>query len=152
MFKQLILVLPLAAFAADPAGFQIWKAGDLKNYEKKLSQKVDAQKISGQSLGSYGNHTTSLSHREGSGVAEVHEHVNDIFMIQSGEGIIIIGGKVVQPKTTAPGEIRGPSIEGGTKHPVAVGDILHIPANVPHQFLVDAGKQVTYFVVKVDAK
>lgn len=152
MFRQLLLILPIAAFAADPAGFKIWKADELKGSEKKLASKVDAKKYAGESLGSYGNHSISVSHREASGEAEVHVHVNDIFVIQSGGGTIVIGGTVVQPKTTAPGEIRGASIEGGTKHTVTAGDAVHIPANIPHQFLLDAGKQVTYFVVKVDAK
>jgi uncharacterized RmlC-like cupin family protein len=33
---------------------------------------------------------------------------------------------------------------------VSAGDVVHIPAGVPHQFFVQPGKQVTYFVVKVD--
>lgn len=152
MLKRFVLLLPLAAFAADPSGFHVWKSAELKNYEKKLSQKVDEKKLSGQSLGQYGNHTTSMSHREGNGEAEVHEHVNDFFHIQSGEATLILGGKVASPKTTAPGEIRGPSIDGGTKHTVSAGDMVHIDAGVPHQFMVEAGKQITYFVVKVNSK
>jgi hypothetical protein len=63
-----------------------------------------------------------------------------------------VGGKVVDGKTTGPGEIRGPGIDGGSKHAVAAGDIVHIPAKIPHQLTLDAGKQVTYFVLKVDTK
>ena len=40
-------------------------------------------------------------------------------------------------------------VSGGEKHHVAPGDIVHIPANVPHQMLLDSGKHVTYFVIKV---
>jgi uncharacterized RmlC-like cupin family protein len=33
---------------------------------------------------------------------------------------------------------------------LGVGDVVHIPVKVPHQLLVEPGKQFTYFVVKVD--
>jgi mannose-6-phosphate isomerase-like protein (cupin superfamily) len=152
MYKRFILFLPLLAFAADPAGFTIWKSGELKGFENKLSAKIDAQKVATQQLGSYGNHTTMVAHREGSGQAELHVKVADVFVIESGEGTVVVGGKMPGSKTTAPDEMRGPTIEGGTKHAVAAGDVVHIPANTPHQLLVDPGKQVTYFVVKVETK
>ena len=50
---------------------------------------------------------------------------------------------------TAPGEMRGPSIRGGTEVALVAGDVLHIPAKVAHQMKLDPGKQVTYFVTKV---
>jgi mannose-6-phosphate isomerase-like protein (cupin superfamily) len=59
---------------------------------------------------------------------------------------------VVNPKTTAPHEIRGPSVRGGEKRALAAGDIVHIPAKVPHQMLVENGKEITYFVVKINAQ
>ena len=36
--------------------------------------------------------------------------------------------------------MRGKSIEGGTKYPIAAGDTLYIPANVVHQFIVEPGE------------
>jgi quercetin dioxygenase-like cupin family protein len=33
-------------------------------------------------------------------------------------------------------------------HPLAAGDIVHIPAGVPHSFLVPAGKHITYVLLK----
>jgi mannose-6-phosphate isomerase-like protein (cupin superfamily) len=56
---------------------------------------------------------------------------------------------VVDGKTTAPNEIRGASISGGTEIKLSAGDIVTIPAKTPHQMKVDPGKQVTYFVAKV---
>ena len=58
----------------------------------------------------------------------------------------------VNGKTTAPGEIRAETATGAEKKTLAPGDILNIPAGMPHQFLVPAGKQVTYFAMKVPAK
>ena len=55
-------------------------------------------------------------------------------------------------RTTAPHEIRGPSIRGGDKLALAAGDVVHIPIKTAHQMLLESGKQITYFVVKIDAR
>src|SRR5437588_12341981 len=108
----LITVAATAALsAADPAGFGQWKGAELKSIEKKLAPKIDAHKIASQPLGNYGNHTLSIIHREGSGEAELHETQADLFVVQSGEATLVVGGSVVDPKTTAPNEVRGPSIK-----------------------------------------
>ena len=137
---------------SDPAGFELWKNGDLRAFEQKLSPKISAQKIALQTLGSYGNHSFLIAHREGSGEAELHETQNDVMVVESGEATLVVGGTVVDAKTTAPHEIRGPSIKGGEKKSLAAGDVIHIPVKVPHQMLVESGKQITYFVVKIEAR
>jgi len=153
---RLIRLLPLLAltpiFAADPEGFAVWKASDLKTYEKTLAPKVNAQKLFNQSLGNYGNHTTAIVHREGNGEMEVHANWNDLMIIQTGEATMLIGGTVLNPRTTGPGEIRGNGATGGEKKAIAPGDIIHVPANVPHQILIAPGTQLTYFAVKIPAK
>jgi mannose-6-phosphate isomerase-like protein (cupin superfamily) len=138
--------------AADPAGFAQWKGAELKSYEKKLAAKVDAKKIAAQPLANYGNHTLSVIHREGSGEAEWHETQGDIFIVQSGEGTLIVGGTVVDGKTTQPHEVRGPSIKDGLSKQLGPGDIVHIAAKTPHQLTIPAGKQITYAIVKVNAE
>lgn len=47
-------------------------------------------------------------HRESSGQAEWHEKQADLFIVESGEATLVVGGTVVDPKTTEPNEIRGP--------------------------------------------
>ena len=64
------------------------------------------------------------------------------------EATLIVGGTAVNPKSTGAGEVRAPSINGGERRQLAAGDLVNIPANIPHQVLVAAGKQFTYFVVK----
>ena len=59
---------------------------------------------------------------------------------------------MVDPRTTQPHEVRGPSIRGGEKKLLAAGDVVHIPAKIPHQMLLESGKQITYFVVKINAE
>jgi len=153
--RTVLLALCLAAAALPagaPAGFEHWKAAELQGFTERLAPKINAQKIAIQALGSYGNHSFLIAHREGDGEAELHETQNDVFVVESGQGTLVVGGTVVNPRTTAPHEVRGSSIRGGDRVPVAVGDVLHIPAKVPHQMLVATGQQITYFVVKIDAR
>jgi mannose-6-phosphate isomerase-like protein (cupin superfamily) len=152
MKKILPLLILLPIFAADPAGFNIWKAGDLKVHEKDLTGKMSDKKVASETLASYGNHLTMLAHREGDGEVEVHDKMADVLVILSGDASLVVGGSVVGGHTTAPGEIRGTSISGGVKKVLAAGDAVHIPAKMPHQMMVANGKKVTYFVVKVEEK
>ena len=144
-----LLAAACALPAGDPPGLAIWKAADLKAFSKSLSPKIDAQKVATQQLSAFGNYSFMVAHREGSGVAEYHATQADIFMVQSGEATLVYGGNLVDGKTTAANEMRAPSISGGTEKKLAAGDVVTIPAKVPHQLKLDAGKEFTYFVVKV---
>lgn len=152
--KQTLIVLfalaGLPMMAADPPGYARWPAAELKGFGQKLSPKINAQKFASAQLGRFGNHSFTVAHREGDGEAELHETQTDIYIVQSGEASLVAGGQVVGGKTTAPGEIRGPSIQSGQKTKLGPGDIVHIPAKTPHQVLVEPGKQFTYVIVKVD--
>jgi mannose-6-phosphate isomerase-like protein (cupin superfamily) len=151
--RRLLLFLPAVALvAAEPAGFVHWKASDLKAYGAKLSPKIDAKKVATAQLGQFGNHFMMVAHREGNGEAEIHDTQADLFIVQSGEATLVYGGQVPDGKTTAPGEIRGPSIKGGEKTKIGPGDIVHIPAKVPHQLLIAPGAKFDYAILKVDVK
>jgi mannose-6-phosphate isomerase-like protein (cupin superfamily) len=149
MKKLACLILALPLFAADPAGFVIWKSRDLAQRDKTLAPKIDAQKVATEQLANFGNHTASITHREGDGIAEIHDKMSDLFVVQTGEATLVIGGTVPGVKETAPGEKRGPAIQGGDRKELRPGDVVHIPPGVPHQLLVAKGKTFTYFVLKV---
>ena len=143
-----MLMLTLALYAADPDGFAMFKASDVQSRLK--AAKLDDHKAGLDRAGTWGNHGLLLVRREGDGEAELHATQVDVITVISGEGTLIVGGTVVGGHNTAANEIRGASINGGTKHPMAAGDVFHIPANVPHQMLVP--KQLLIEVVKVDSK
>ncbi len=135
--------------AGDPPGFYAWKGSDLKAYSKSLAPKIDAKKLATQTLGAFGNYSTIIVHREGPGEAEYHATQADIMFVQTGEATMIYGGNLVDAKNTAPNEMRAASISGGTEKKLGPGDVLTIPPKVPHQVVVEAGKEITYFTVKV---
>jgi len=114
------------------------------------SAKLDDHKVGLDRVATWGNHGLLAIRREGDGEAEVHDTQVDVIFVTSGEATLIVGGTVVEPKTSAPGEIRGKSIKGGVSKKMSAGDVFHIHAKVPHQMLVP--KLITFEVVKVDTK
>lgn len=138
----------LAAQAGQPQ-VRVWKAGEILDRGKILAGKMDAQKVGSETVATEGNRSFMVAHREGSGLAEVHDKQADVMMISVGEVTMVHGGSVVDGKVTAPGETRGPSIKGGTETKLGPGDVLHIPAGVAHQMKLAPGAKVTYFVTKV---
>jgi hypothetical protein len=144
------IVAVLAVSAADPPGVEHWTSGQLKDFEKTLAAKMGPQKVASQQLANFGNHATLVAHREGDGQGEAHMKQVDVMIIQTGEASIRLGGEIVNGKQTRPNETLGSAVRGGVEKTLRPGDVLHIPAGVPHQMLVQAGKQVTYFVVKID--
>jgi mannose-6-phosphate isomerase-like protein (cupin superfamily) len=149
--KLLALALLTAAFAlpaGDPPGLYIWKNSELKSFSKALAPKINDKKVATQDIAKFGNYRFMVAHREGSGEAEYHAVDADIFVVQSGAATLIYGGELVDGKTSAPNEMRAASIKGGMERPLAAGDIVTIPAKLPHQVKL-TGKEFTYFVVKV---
>lgn len=136
-------LLVLALFASSAA--QVWHSRDL---QKPMPAKGN---IALESLGNFGNHRANRIQRERSGEAEIHQRAHDLLVIQSGEATLVTGGRVPGAKTTTPGELRGPSIEGGQQQKLAPGDVVHVPAGVPHQILLAPGAHLTYFAMKIDA-
>ena len=133
--------------AAETPGVDFYSAKDLQAMGQKLAQK--GSPFASQDLARYGNHYFLLAEREATGSSELHEHEADVFVIETGSAVLVTGGKIVNPHTQKPGEIRGTTIEGGEKHSVSAGDIIHIAAGTPHQLLIEKGRSFTYFVVKV---
>lgn len=141
------LLLFSALTWAASSGVDIYTTKDIQDLSHKLASKGTA--FASEDLAQYGNHRTMIAYREATGSAELHEHDSDIFVVENGEATIVTGGKIVHPTTQKPGEIRGASINGGERHTLSTGDIIHIPAGTPHQLLIEKGKPFTYFVVKV---
>jgi uncharacterized protein GlcG (DUF336 family)/mannose-6-phosphate isomerase-like protein (cupin superfamily) len=84
------------------------------------------------------------------GEVEYHERVTDVMHVVRGTATVVTGGEMRDAREVAPGELRAPEVEGGTRYELHEGDVLAIPSGVPHQF-VDVSDPFLYFVVKVGA-
>jgi len=87
------------------------------------------------------------SRREQSGMSEIHTKDADIVYVLDGTATLVTGGTAVNSKPIAADEFRGEKIDGGETQLLSKGDVIIIPAGVPHWF-----KEVTnpflYYVVK----
>jgi mannose-6-phosphate isomerase-like protein (cupin superfamily) len=145
----LAAVATLTGLAADPDKPAFWSAAQQKDFDKLAQGKLNPDRHLGTERLT---DSAFVAFRNGNGEAEIHEHQADLLLIRSGEGTVLVGGKIVEGKPTGAGEIRGKSIEGGTPYPIHGGDVLYIPANTVHQFQVEPGKSFTAMVVKITPK
>ncbi len=146
-----LMLIAIGALAAEPPGYVRWPAAELQGLGQKMAPKMNAQKLAMLQMGKFGNYSMMAAYREADGEAELHETQHDVFIVESGEGVVVLGGEVQGGKSTGPGEIRGPSIKGGKRMPLGAGDVVSIPAKTPHQVLVKPGGKITYLIVKVNA-
>jgi quercetin dioxygenase-like cupin family protein len=86
--------------------------------------------------------------RDAAGLVEIHTHDTDIFYLTEGTATLITGGQAVDPKEISPGELRADKLIGGVTRKISKGDVVIIPAGVPH-WMPEVSKPFLYFVVKV---
>ena len=87
------------------------------------------------------------SRREKPGMAEIHTKDADIVYVLDGTATLVTGGTAIDAKTTEPDELRGSSISGGESHALKKGDVIIVPAGVPHWFK-EVSNPFLYYVVK----
>jgi mannose-6-phosphate isomerase-like protein (cupin superfamily) len=151
-FFLFALALPiLIAEETVPQGFEHWTSDSLKQLDQTLHTEADANAnhMSVRRLGDFTNDTFMLSRRQADGIAEWHENQADVFFVQSGSATLLVGGTLVGAQQTEPHEKRNGTIQGGIRKKLSAGDVVRIPAQVPHQILLEGSKEFTYFVVKV---
>ncbi len=134
---------------ANPNQVVVWNADQMKSIDQKLAANVNPQTHVGvQRL----MDSAIVVHRVGPSEAEIHTKEADFIVVQAGEGTVLAGGAIVDGKPSGADEMRGKSIEGGTRYPLKAGDNIYIPANMVHQFLVEPGKEFTATIVKIVPK
>jgi mannose-6-phosphate isomerase-like protein (cupin superfamily) len=93
-----------------------------------------------------------LAQRREAGAVEYHDHTNHVFVMVEGEATLVVGGTMVDPKRTAPDQMRSPSLEGGTVYHLSKGDVITIPAKTPHWFKEVPTKTVAYYAVNIESE
>lgn len=93
------------------------------------------------------------------GVAAVHFKVSEIYHVTDGAATLVTGGTMVNAKARPPDALSvrledgpgasGTAIQGGETRRIKAGDVVVIPAGVPHWFSKIEGS-ITYVVVRVD--
>jgi mannose-6-phosphate isomerase-like protein (cupin superfamily) len=149
MRLPLLLLLIAPSFAAEESSFALWTPAAIQQREEMLMKSIAPDHSSRETLADYGDHRFRLLYRNADGLPEQHDKIVDVVIVHSGEGALMIGGTVSgRTGSAATGEYLGTALTGGQLHPLAAGDILHIPAGIPHSFRVPAGKHITYVLLK----
>ena len=143
----LAMALPAAALSGDKA--MVFSAHDLQVQLDQLTPQAKSAGSSGTTLASTGNLALKLSVRTSSGGAEVHAHYDDLMIVEQGSATLITGGTVVAGTTSADGETHGSGIDGGVRRTIAVGDVVIVPAGLPHQLLIPPGVVYAAMVAKI---
>ena len=146
------LVLAAAVRAADPPGFALWRASDLREHDAALSKHVGDDHSSRETLQDYGDYRFRMLYRDADGNPEQHDAIIDVVLVQSGAGTLVLGGTMAGKRATSAGEWVGTRLDGGDRHPLGPGDIVHIPAGIPHSFLIAGGTHLTYVLLKIPSK
>ena len=109
---------------------------------------VDHEKVAkGGALVTSPDYSVTVNRRTAAGQVEVHEKESDIFYVMEGEATFITGGKMIGGKLSRPNQFLGTDIQGGEAHHLTKGDVIVIPAGMPHWFK-EVPKSIQYFTVK----
>lgn len=88
-------------------------------------------------------------HRTKDSRPEVHARWDDLIMVKSGTGAIEMGDSLVGSEFRASGERIGGRFHQSYKVVVHPGDMVRIPAVVPHAFIVSGKEPLDYIVIKL---
>jgi mannose-6-phosphate isomerase-like protein (cupin superfamily) len=144
----IVLVQSMPILADKPDSVVVLKNTDVKSFDKALAAKLDDRKAAREEVGNAGGYQTSIIRREGDGDVE-SESDSVLLIIERGQATLKTGN-IPDSKAGARGDLgsaRAP-IQGGQSTEVDEGDVVVIPANLPHQLLVAPGKGVTYVVIR----
>ena len=142
-----LLLAPAAASAQSGGAVQQISATAIRDAVAAAATATTG--LATSALGDRGAYSLLAVRRDRSGEVELHANLDDVFVAQEGVATVRSGGSVAGDRETAPGERRGGVLTGFQTHTLAQGDVLVIPAGIPHQVVVDQGRSFTYLVVKV---
>src|SRR6476469_3731141 len=108
-----VLVAGASVRAADPQGFALWKASELKQHDAALSKHVADDHSSRETLADFGDHRFRMLYRDADGNPEQHDSIIDIVIVESGEGVLQLGGTMTGRRATSAGEYVGTRLDGG---------------------------------------
>jgi mannose-6-phosphate isomerase-like protein (cupin superfamily) len=147
MISALALGVPVATPVGDKA--EIIPA---RQVQAQLAQLVSKATDSGSGsavLAHYGNLALHLSVLTKSGGGEIHAHFDDLMIVQQGSATLITGGTLVDRKDSPNGGSKGTSVQNGISKTITVGDVVIVPAGVPHQLLIPPGTIYSALVAKI---
>lgn len=88
------------------------------------------------------SHSVAIEIWKKPGRPAVHPAEAEYAVVLEGAGTLISGGTLIAPATRREGLVEGERIEGGATRALRKGDVLLIPAGVPHWFGINGERLV----------
>ena len=145
------LAVPAIAQAADPAPTRMFmNSKEIMGLidKAKADRKGDAPLVAEPIL-LLAPYRAQLEYRPRTAPAALHEKDAELMVVLQGVGNIVTGGKLVEEKRVNANNLSGSSIAGGNSQAVVVGDMLIVPANIPHQVIPTGGAPIVLMTLHV---
>jgi mannose-6-phosphate isomerase-like protein (cupin superfamily) len=124
-----LLAAPLAAQTALPAA----TAAEIAALADKAAATIKpGQPLLAQPLLGFGTYRAVLEYRQAGAPAAVHKTLAEVFQVVSGAGQLVTGGTLDGAKAVDASNDSGTGISGGSSRRLAPGDMVVVPAGVPH--------------------
>jgi len=123
---------PAPSVAANPPKL-VTRAADLPAMieKAKAAAATSPRFFGGETLLSLAPYRVGLEYRTPKGIASVHKNDGEFMLVLEGEGVIVTGGTVVNPKDLG-ANIDGEAIAGGVDNRMKKGDWIFVPKGLPH--------------------
>ena len=141
LLLPLLLAAPAAAQAADPTGFAT--SAEVKAQVEAMDKAMKpGQGFAWQPLVRDGDRSAAIEIWKKPGKPAVHPDQAEYAIVLSGAGTLISGGTLDVSRVVKPDLTEGDRIVGGTTRRLAPGDVILVPAGVPHWFGITGDRLV----------
>ena len=133
--------------AADPTSFA--RGADVQaQLRQMLSEMKPDQGFMWRPVVRDGANVAAIEIWKKPGRPAVHPDQAEYAIVLEGAGTLISGGVMADPKVSNPTLVEGSRIEGGVTRPLGPGDVILVPAGVPHWFGI-TGERLVLLGIKL---
>jgi len=104
---------------------------------------ADPHHFAVKQLSDFANEAFLLVHREADGQVEWHETQVDVFFVQSGSATLVAGGTLLNGELSRLMRSATAPFKVAPVRKLSAGDVVRIPARVPHQLVLDGAHEFT---------
>lgn len=141
LLLALLLAGPAAAQAADPTGFAT--SAEVKAQVEAMDKAMKpGQGFAWQPLVRDGDRSAAIEIWRKPGKPAVHPDQAEYAIVLAGAGTLISGGALDVSRVVKPDLTEGDRIVGGTTRRLSPGDVILVPAGVPHWFGITGDRLV----------
>ncbi len=144
----LLLAVPAAAqTATDPTSFAAAKEVQAQ-LRAMLAEMKPGQGFAWKPLVRDGSNNAAIEIWKKPGKPAVHPDQAEYAIVLEGAGTLVSGGTMPDREVRNPTLVEGSRIEGGTTRTLASGDVILVPAGVPHWFGI-TGERLVLLGIKL---